>query len=233
MTIKELLPILALIATWFFFTPIVTRPFHPVTKKYLLIAITGIYAVSLFFFSGVLALTGFFIMLLALIGMNQWPLSKIALILSPILTYPLLIIVIARGMRYGFFIFPIGWEYSLMIYILLFSIVYAFLLKNFWHWLYPQVKKTMIAALIVISMISFAYSFVAKDCHRVNYSEKGVSVTEVERCRFFHLYDPGYANHWSGVSIALIDVSTQGPIFISTFLVLNFLIFRKKSTLTP
>ena len=171
-------------------------------------------------------------MLLALIALKKWEPKKIILILSPIITYPLFLVLTTNGLNGGLLNLPLHWYYALTIYILLFSIIYGLLLKNFWYWAYPEMVKMLAICLIIVSTFAFSYSVIAKDCDSISRAEKGITQTEIDKCKFFNLYQPRYNNDFTGAYKASVNVGTQGPIFISGFLILNLLIFsRKKMTI--
>lgn len=201
-----------------------TRNFKEKTKIYFLFGVVGIYIFGVIFSPSMLLATGFFIMLLALMSLEKLDGSKILLILSPVITYPLFVMLFV----YLYSMLP---TFQFEICFILFALIYGLLLSNFHSWIRPKMKWPLVISLIIICVFTFTYSSIAKNCHEISGSEKGVTQVEITNCRFYNLYQTSYySGKFSGLYGAIVDVATHGPIFVSAILIL-ICIFPRKNML--
>ena len=184
------------------------NPINQNSTKYVISIIVILYILGILGTSGIVALfTGFFLMAIVLCSLKDWNKKQLIVILSPIITYPVFIFslfyLVSRSQ------IPYS-STAGIIYFLIYCLIYIYLFRNLGNWIKKNNNKPLIVGLIVINAVAFVYDNVLGYCGWVNVAEKGVLESQIETCRYLHLYNPGVGSYSYYVGIGII-----GPLFIS------------------
>jgi len=200
--------------------------------QYLPLIITGIFIIAIFFFPVLLYISGIFAIAVLLSCLKKRKTKHILIILSPIITYPLFLIV-TKAYTDGSDILnlPFHWLHNLTIYIVIYAILYGLIFKNIWKWFALNKRRLSILALTIIAVVTLFYGFLAAECHVTSNAEKGVSQEEISKCKLFNLYNPTRAElsgKFSGAPYAMIKIPTQGVGYASVIIVLILIYFEAR-----
>lgn len=203
---------------------------NPLYKKnyigYALLYVLVITASVIFRLQAVIIVGGVATMILAFVCIEEWTVNRILIILSPVVTFPLYFMLMGGLLSAG-----------LIFFLVVYALIYAFLLKDFWSWVGVKAKKYVLLSIITMGLMLSVYGYFAISCF---YSApeidaraymKDSEIEYINKCRAFNFSVPKYydsGSKFNGVPRILISSSTYLPSFIIAFTVINFFIPRKR-----
>lgn len=201
-------------------------------KKYLPLILAGIFVVALCFQPVLIYFTGFFAMAILISSLKQLEATKVLIILSPIVTYPLFLM-LTGSFTDGNDILNLQfhWLKNLTIYIILYTLISGLIFQNLWSWIAANKRKISILALTLMAAVTLFYGPLALECHFTSNAEKGVSQEDISRCDLFNLYNPTGVSHsgtFSGVPYAMIKIATLGVGLTLIVVILTLIFFEAK-----
>lgn len=144
------------------------------------------------------AFVGLFLIAIAIVLLKEKTISKILLLLSPILIVPFLTYLL--GMILISLRIPMFRSYvTLIIPPLAIGIVCALLIRDYlvsWVRSADRWIGVIIAAVMIVA--SWIGAHVAQLCNNVSYYEKGITEHEIAFCKFMHQYQPTSSSKFMG-----------------------------------
>lgn len=194
-------------------------------SDYLPLLIAVIFILNVFLYAGV-QLSGFFMIAIVLFSLKRWNFKRVALILSPIITYPLFLITLF----YLGLLFDVPDEilFSLNFNAALYAVNYGLIFERLGEWQTPIKRKIAILSLSIVTGTTLFIAPIAIDCDVINRAEKGVSIEDIDYCKKYNLYRPYVTYKFTGINIEIIRFTTKGPAFTGIVVILALLLFEAK-----
>ena len=172
---------------------------------------------------------GFPILLMAVVMLKPLKLSRVLLVLSPLVAWPLLAVLYFFHISHLFSatVFQVASPlFFLGLFLLICVFIYTRILKNYWNWVDKALAKTFAICLGLASLVAFLWWRILIFCAEVSYSEKGIAPGDVDFCKFFNLYIPTNAKGSFGGFLYLLFAIF--PFAICCWLLLDHFVLKKE-----